>query len=133
MRQVASCSGGLQNGQFAEATADLQHALAISEGDTNELAALGYGHAVARRPDEAKKIVAELKARSQQTYVQPMAIAMIYVGLGDKDAAFEWLAKAYDDRSAGLVYLKVDPVFAPVSSDGRFLELARKIGFPAAN
>jgi len=123
----------LQNGQIPEGSAALQKALELSQGDTNELAALGYGHAIARRSAEARKIVAELKSRSQQTYVQPIAMAKIYVGLGEKDAVFDWLARAYEDRSAGLVYLKVDPVFEPVSSDGRFLELARKIGFPAAN
>ena len=123
----------LQNGQVPQGGTELQKALELSQGDTNELAAVGYGHAIARRTAEARKIMAELKARSQQTYVQPIAIAIIYLGLGDKEAAFDWLARAYEDRSAGLVYLKVDPVFESLSSDRRFLELARRIGFSNSN
>jgi tetratricopeptide (TPR) repeat protein len=120
----------LQNGQVPEGIAALQKALELSQGDTNELAALGYGYAMARRSAEARKIVAELKTRSEQTYVQPMAIAKIYLGLGDKDAMFDWLSRAVEDRSAGLVYLKVDPVFESVTPDSRFSELLRRIGFP---
>ena len=52
-------------------------------------------------------------------------------GLGERDEAFEWLNKACDERSGLLVYLKVEPMFDPVRSDPRFLELARRVGMPA--
>jgi serine/threonine protein kinase/tetratricopeptide (TPR) repeat protein len=122
----------LQAGRPGEALAELKRGLDLSEGDTNELAALGYGDAAAHRPGEARKILDELKARSQQTYVPPMALAMIHIGLGNRDEAFDWLAKAFDDRSAALVYLKVEPAFDPIRSDPRFTDLVRRVGLQPA-
>jgi len=117
-----------QKPDLTEAIAEFQRALEISEGDTNELAALGQAYAVAHREAEARKILDQLKERSQQTYVQPMWIAVIHTGLGEKDQAFDWMQKAYDDRSSWLVYLKVDPLFDPVRSDPRFADLQRRVG-----
>ena len=57
-------------------------------------------------------------------------IAAVYVVLGDKEQAFEWLDKAYQDDSAWLVWLKVDPVMDPLHSDARFQKLLRRINFP---
>jgi tetratricopeptide (TPR) repeat protein len=122
----------LQKGQSPAALAELRKALDLSEGDTNELALLGYGEAVAHQTGEAKKILEQLKERSQQTYVQPMAMAMIHTGLGNRNEAFDWLGRAFEDRSAGLVYLRVDPVFEPIATDPRFAELIRRVGLPAA-
>src|ERR1017187_9596039 len=117
-----------QNPAFPEAIAELRKALDISEGDTNELAALGQAYAVSHQEGEARKILDQLKERSQQTYVQPMWIAVIHLGLGEKDQAFDWMQKAYEDRSAWLVYLKVDPLFDPVRGDARFADLLRRVG-----
>jgi len=122
----------LQNGQFGDATAELEKALDLSEGDTNELAALAYGDAVSHDAANARKILEQLKDRSQQTYVPPLALATIHIGLGEAHQAFDWLAKAFEDRSAGLVYLKVDPVFDPVRSDPRFGEMVQRVGLPGA-
>jgi len=47
--------------------------------------------------------------------------------LVEKDAAFEWLQKAYQDRSAWLVFLEVDPVFDPIRSDARFTDLVGRV------
>ena len=117
-----------QKGAYPEAIAEMRKALDLSEGDTNELAALGHAYAMAHQVGEVKKILDQLKERSQQTYVQPSLIAVIHVGLGDKNQAFDWLQKAYEDRSAGLLYLKVDPAFDSVRSDSRFVDLLRRIG-----
>ena len=117
-----------QKPAFPEAIAELRKALDISEGDTNELAALGQAYAVSHQEGEARKILDQLKERSQQTYVQPMWIAVIHLGLGEKDQAFDWMQKAYEDRSAWLVYLKVDPLFDPVRGDARFADLLRRVG-----
>jgi serine/threonine protein kinase/tetratricopeptide (TPR) repeat protein len=117
-----------QKGTYPEAIAEMRKALDLSEGDTNELAALGHAYAMAHQVGEVKKILDQLKERSQQTYVQPSLIAVIHVGLGDKNQAFDWLQKAYEDRSAGLLYLKVDPAFDSVRSDPRFIDLLRRIG-----
>ena len=118
----------LQKESYAEATAAFRKALQLSDGDTNDLAALGLGLASSQQPAEARKILDQLKGRSQQTYVQPMWLAVIYIALGDKDQAFDWMQKAYEDRSAWLVYLKVDPLFDNVRQDARFTDLMRRVG-----
>ncbi len=118
----------MQSGQFPEAIAELHKALELSEGDTNELAALAYGDAVTHDVAAARAILSELNGRSKQTYVQPLVLAMIHIGLGEANEAFDWLSKAIEDRSAGLVYLKVDPVFDPVRSDPRFADLVQRVG-----
>jgi hypothetical protein len=66
-------------------------------------------------------------------HVQPMWIAVILLRLGEKDQGFDWMQKAYDDRSAWLVYLKVDPLFDPVRADPRFADLLRRVGFAGSN
>jgi len=94
-----------QQGAHQEAIAEFRKALELSEGNSNELAALGQAYALARQEGEARKILAQLQQRSQQTYVQPMWIAVIHIALGEKDQAHDWMEKAYQDRSAWLVYL----------------------------
>jgi hypothetical protein len=92
-----------------------------------ELAALGLALAASHRESEARIILSQFKERSQQTYVQPMWVAVIHLALGEKDQAFDWVQKAYDDRSAWLVDLKVDPLFDSVRSDPRFADLLRRV------
>jgi tetratricopeptide (TPR) repeat protein len=63
---------------------------------------------------EAERILDELRKQSEQSYVSPMIFATVYVGLGDRDKAFSWLDKAYDDRSEALGFIRsdfrVDPI-----------------------
>ena len=119
-----------QSGMMTDSLAELHKALDLSQGDTNELAALGQAYAASHQNAEARKILDQLKERSQQTYVQPASIAVIYMALGDKDQAFDWLQKAYDDHSAWLLYLKIDPWADSVRSDARFTDLVRRV-FPS--
>jgi Tfp pilus assembly protein PilF len=100
----------------------------LDETGTDELAALGYGYAAPRQDSDAKKVLDELKDRAQQTYVQPLGMASIHLALGQKDQAMDWLQAAFNNRSTGLVYLKVDPVFDPLRADARFVDLLRRMG-----
>ena len=65
---------------------------------------------------------------SKQRYVSPYLIAIVYVGLGDKDQAFAWLDKAFQDRSSLLLWLKVEPQFDSLRDDPRFQDLLRRVG-----
>ena len=60
----------------------------------------------------------------------PYLIAGIYAALGDCDAAFEWLNKAYQQREVHLVSLKVDPSLDGVRQDRRFAALLNRVGLP---
>jgi hypothetical protein len=62
--------------------------------------------------------------------VRPELIAAVYVRLGDRDKAFEWLDKAYEARSPYLLALKVDRQWNPIRNDPRFARLVRQIGLP---
>ncbi len=98
-------------------------------GDQYYEAALGYAYAMAGNAAEARKMLDNLVRRSETRYVPAYGIAMIYAGLGDRDRVFEWLQKAYEDRSTSMAYLKVDPILKDYRSDPRFAALAQRIGF----
>jgi len=87
-----------------------------------------YIYAVAGRQNEALKILDELHEFSKRHYHDAFWTAVAYVGLGDRDKAFEWLNKAYEERSASMVFLKTEPAVDPLRSDPRFVELSKKIG-----
>jgi eukaryotic-like serine/threonine-protein kinase len=89
---------------------------------------LGYTYAVAGLKTEAQTILGELKEQSKREHVWAYNIAIIHVGLGDKDRAFEWLGKACDDRSDDVIYLGVDSMFDPLRSDQRFSDLMHRVG-----
>jgi hypothetical protein len=65
----------------------------------------------------------------KRRYVSRFAHVYIYIGLGDKDKAFEWLEKAYQERSDSLAWFRFDPESKTLQSDPRFAALMRKIGF----
>jgi hypothetical protein len=78
--------------------------------------------------DEATKILNDLKNRSPQTYSNAPEIAMVYVGLGEKDQAMGWLEKGYAERFSPWVLMR--PCFDPLRSDQGFQDLLRRIGLP---
>lgn len=118
----------LEKGMYEEALAELEKASNLPPGDKAGM--LGYGYALAGRKREALKIVAEQEKLSRQQYVSPYLIARIYAGLGDKEHAFKWLEKGYEERSDQLIRLKTDPTFDNLRSDDRFANLMRRIGLP---
>jgi len=117
-----------QQAKYEQAIDQFKIALALSGEDANVLALLGNCYALSGKTEEAKKIINNLIATSKQRYISPYWIAMIYACLGEKDNAFNWLNKAYDERSSGLVWLKVEPKLDRLRSDPRFSELLRSIG-----
>ena len=119
------------SGKLPEAIAEFQRALELENSVAENWCNLGHAYAQAGQRSEAEKIIARLKKSSQQNYVPPYNMATIYAGLGDKDKAFDWLNRAYDERSDNLVlFIKVDPQMDNLRSDSRFGELLRRIGLP---
>jgi Flp pilus assembly protein TadD len=111
----------------------LQQALKLSGDETSFKAELANAYAVAGKTEEAQSILHELTALAAHQYVSPYNFALIYTGLGDKNNAFQWLEKAYDERSVRLINIAVHPRFASLRSDPRFADLVRRIGLPAAH
>jgi len=74
-------------------------------------------------------MLAELNEMSKQAYVSSYDLAILYVGLGDKDHALEQLNKSFEDRAGFIIYLNVEPFFDPLRADPRFSDLVRKMKF----
>jgi tetratricopeptide (TPR) repeat protein len=91
---------------------------------------LAHVYAITGKAQEAKQLLVEMDQISHRTYVDPLSIAIVYAGLGEKDHAYQWLEKAYQDRDESLLLLKVDPAFDSLHSDPRFKSLLGRIGLP---
>ena len=87
---------------------------------------LGYAYAIEGRTGDANKILSELLSRSDQGDSLSTAIAQIYIGLGARDRAFDWLNKAVIQRDGNL-FLKVDPIYDSLRNDARFGSLLKSI------
>ncbi len=94
------------------------------------LAVLGYVSAVTGDSDGAHNVIAELTALSSHRYIPAYAFATVYAGLGDTDKAFQYLARARDERSAYLDYLNVEPTLDGLRDDPRFSDLLRHVNLP---
>lgn len=118
------------NKQFEQAIAASQKAVDVSGRAPGALGMLGMVYALAGKKDEANKILNELLELNKRRYVTPAAFANLYIGLDNKDQAFFWLEKAFQERSNYLAYLKVFPILDPLRSDPRFADLVRRVGLP---
>lgn len=98
-------------------------------GDQPAMIAL-YGHALALSGDAtgARKALAKLQDLAVSHYVSSLYFAAIYLGLGEKVAALDWLDRAYTERNDRLVFLGVDPIADPLRGDPRFEQILHKIG-----
>jgi tetratricopeptide (TPR) repeat protein len=99
-------------------------------GDPVPLALLARAYALSGRAAEARHLLSKLEELSKQRYVSPADIGVLHGDLGEKDEAFQWLEKAYEERSNFLINLKVDPVFDSLRSDPRFAALLARMGLP---
>ena len=92
-------------------------------------AALGHAYAVAGKRSEAVRVLNELRELAKQgKYVSSYELAVVHIGLREKEEAFMELEKAYRQRDGQLPNLKVDHRFGPLRPDPRFADLLRRIG-----
>jgi tetratricopeptide (TPR) repeat protein len=99
-----------------------------ASGSPLHLANLGHAYARNGNRAEALNTLTRLQLLSKTRYVSPYAIALVYIGLADKQRAFVWLQKALTERSPTLTTLKVDPIFDDLRADPRFVSLITQIG-----
>ena len=114
-------------GAYDRAVETLQRAVTSSGRNPDVLAQLGQTYGLQKREREARQVLDELDVASKSRYVPALDRALVYCGLGDREAAFEWLARAYDERHSLLALLAVDPDFDVLRGDVRFDELVRKV------
>jgi TolB-like protein/TolA-binding protein len=93
---------------------------------------MAYGHALAVSGDQANAhaVLGELKQLAKKRYVPAIYFAVMYVGLGEKDNAFDWFDKAFQERNDRLAYLAIDPLSDPIRTDARFQKLLARLGLP---
>ena len=118
-------------GRQLEAIPEYEKAVELSQGDTDPTAGLAHAYANAGQRQKAEEILRELLRKSKTSYVSSYMIATVYAGLGDKNKAFEFLEKAYQERSPDIPYfLKADLRIDNLRSDPRFHDLLRRVGLP---
>jgi len=118
----------LAQGQPEEALEWFRHGQSLETSVRSYDAFIVRALAPLGRSDEAEEILNRLEEESRHHYVRAEVMAMGYAAVGDLDRAFACLERAYQARSAGLIYLHVDPGYAPLRVDARFTELVRRIG-----
>ena len=91
--------------------------------------ALGHVYATAGRKAEAEKIAAELERKVMKKEISPFLPAVVYAGLDDKDKAFYWLERSYQERSNWLALIKAGRRLKNLRGDPRFDDLLKRVGF----
>jgi len=112
---------------YPEAIAQFERASRLDPAPAY-LGFLGHAYAASGRAEEARKVLDRLEKLPKRLYVSPVSVAKVYAGLGEKDHAFQWLDRAYQDRSEDLVLLRVHPMLDGLRSDPRFGALLKKMG-----
>jgi hypothetical protein len=120
----------VQTGEAELALAALERAERLSGGNSKPISLRGYLLARNGRSAEAGQVISALETtRARGRYVPPYARALVYAGLGDGNAMFEWLDRARAVRDVHLMFLTVDSKWDSYRSDPRFVTLLEKCGF----
>ena len=117
-----------QQRKYPEAIAEFTKARQLSGGNSESIGSIGYVEALASDREKARAVLAELKALSQQRYIPPSNMGLVYCGLGEKDEALSCLEKACDERDPRVTLLKVDPRWDSFRSNPRFVAILKRIG-----
>jgi TolB-like protein/Flp pilus assembly protein TadD len=114
-------------GRSSDAIAEFQKAFELNN-DPYSLAMRGQVYARNGQKDEAQKILARLNEEAKSHYVPPYALALVQIGLGDKNRAIEELEHAYQEHQTNYLFaIKVDPMLDGLRGDPRFEALVQKI------
>ena len=115
-------------GQFQDAISEYQQAVAMS-GNSESIVALAHAFRAAGKRAEAEKTLRDLERKSANNSASPYTMATIYAGLGENEKAFEFLEKAYAEKSLSLSWsLRSDPMLDSLRSAPRFQDLLRRVG-----
>lgn len=118
----------LAKGQNDDAITASEKAVAVSRRAPAALGVLGLSYGAAGKTRQANNILKELLQLQKHRYITPLAPAYIYIGLGNKDEAFAWIEKGFEERSNHIAFFKVSPTVDSLRSDPRFADLLRRSG-----
>ncbi len=114
---------------YGRAAEVLERAVSLSGRQADTLAHLGQVYALQGRTAEARAFLDEMDRQAKTRYVPAFNRVLVYAGLGDRDAAFQWLDQAYNERYGPLALIRVEPDLLSLHQDPRFDAFVRKI-FP---
>src|SRR5262245_60075863 len=117
----------LKSGRSAEGVEELEKAVELAPNATIWLAELGQAYALAGRVDKARAVLKRLDERSRLSYVAPYHVAYVYAGLGEQDAAMDWLERAFEERSGAVYGIKGSFLFTMLRANPRFTALLKKM------
>ena len=116
-------------GKYSDAWTE--YGVAGTKGFVTGIGAMGNVAGAQGNRVEARKSRVALDSVSREgKYVSPYVVALVQLGLGDKDSAFVWLDRAVKDRTHWILWLNRDPRWTPLRSDPRFKEVGRRVGLP---
>lgn len=113
--------------EWDQAAASALKAAEISGGNGEAIATAAFANASAGRVEEARRTLAMLSDRAKNRYVPSYALAQVHLALGETDEAIEDLEKAYRDREALMVFLKVEPKWDRIRNDPRFMNILERM------
>ena len=117
----------VKQSRYDEALAETQKSVQLANRSNASLALLGHVYARLGRRSDAEAVIKELEKRYTEKLADARDLAIVYAGF-DKEKAFAWLGKAFDDHSVFLVFLKLEPLMEPLHSDPRWSDLERRVG-----
>jgi eukaryotic-like serine/threonine-protein kinase len=117
----------LLTGRREEGIAAMEKAVSLAPDSTLYLAQMGQGYARVGRTEDAREIQRRLEVQRQQRYVSPYHMAYIPAGLGENEAALDWLETAYEQRAGGVFGIKGSFLFSHLRPHPRFQALLRKM------
>jgi serine/threonine protein kinase/tetratricopeptide (TPR) repeat protein len=120
----------LRLGRNAEAITELEKAVELTNRSGITLGDLGYVYAATGKRAEAAEVIKELEGKYARQEAIGQYVAAVYVGLGDRDKAFEWLEKDFQARNGKLAEVRWQLQFETLRDDPRFKNLLKRMGLP---
>jgi serine/threonine protein kinase/Tfp pilus assembly protein PilF len=117
-----------QQGRYEDAIAAWEESARLGGRSVNHVGILAYGHGLAGDTAEARKLLDEVMERSRKGEASSLWIAVAHLGMGDTDAVFEWLNRAFEEKDGSLVLITASPELEPVRGDLRFARLLDRMG-----
>ncbi len=117
-------------GMHGEAIALADKVLAsLHSKDASSLQSLGCTYGTAGEHEKARSVLNRMLDIRTRRYVDAFLIGEVCASLGEKDKAFEWLNKAYEEHAGQMIFIKIDPWWKKWRSDPRCQEILKKTGF----
>lgn len=116
-------------GRYDEAVQSAQRAEKIlGERTPHILCAFGLAYSLSGDRGEAQKVLKELIALSDKGTIPLFIIPWIYFSLDERDKAFEWIERGFEENDPLLMWIKSDPIFRRLEGDPKYNEMLKKLG-----